>query len=150
MVVQSNCGFCVMKNFSQSSANVKAWGWGGVPLVAANGVRSDPHGIPYQRKLPSSRVGPCQSLRIRSASACVNAPHCPADVPTSVFGSKVQLFGLSRTPSFTPSMPSHAATAAAVAAVSLHCGTAFDATFICTDPHSDCIMSFGQLMAGAA
>src|SRR5215813_7346714 len=138
-----------MKYFNQSTAEANACGCNGVPLLPANGLRSDPQGIPYQRKLPSSFVGPCQSFRITSTSACVNAPHCPADVPTSVFGSKVQLFGLSRTPSFTPSMASHAETAAAVAAASLHCGTAFDAKFICTDPHSSCIMSFGQLMAGA-
>src|SRR5262245_29156564 len=138
-----------MKYFNQSTEKANACGCKGVPRVGANGVRSAPQGIPYQRKLPSSFVGPCQSFRIRSTSACVNAPHCPEDVPKSAFGSKVQLFGFSRTPSFTPSMASHAATAAAVAAASLHWDTGFDAAFICIEPQSDCIMSLGQLIAGA-
>ena len=47
-------------------------------------------------------------------------------------------------------MPSQAATAAAVAAASLHDGIGFDAVFISIEPQSDCISRFVQLMAGAA
>ena len=54
------------------------------------------------------------------------------------------------TPSFTPSMPSHAAMAAVVAAASVHDATGFDAAFISIEPQSDCIIRFVQLMAGAA
>src|SRR5712671_4770366 len=109
-----------MKYLSQSAENPNGCGLSGVPRLEATALRSAPRDIPYQRKLPSSRVGPCHSLRMMSASACVNAPHSPADVPTSVFGSNVHRFGSSMTPSLTPSMPSHAPTAAVVAAASLH------------------------------
>ena len=85
-----------------------------------------------------------------SASACVNAPHSPAGAPMSDFGSNVQRRGSSSTPSFTPSMPSHAVTAAAVAAASLHDGIGFDAAFISIEPQNDCIIRFVQLIAGAA
>jgi hypothetical protein len=54
------------------------------------------------------------------------------------------------TPSFTPSMPSQAVTAAVVAAANLHEAIGFDAAFISIDPHSDCISRFVQLTAGAA
>src|SRR5216110_1477919 len=100
--------------------------------------------------LPSSRVGPCHSLLMMAASASVNVPHSPADVPMSAFGSYVQRFGSSMTPSFTPSMASHAVMAAVVAAASLHDAIGFDAMFSSIEPQIDCIISFVQLMAGAA
>ena len=85
-----------------------------------------------------------------SASASVKAPQSPAEVPTSALGSYVHRFGSSITPSFTPSMPSQPATAAAVAAASFHDVIGFDAVFISIEPQSDCIIRFVQLMAGAA
>ena len=42
------------------------------------------------------------------------------------------------TPSFTPSIPSHDATAAAVAAVSLHAAIGFPMAFMITGPHICC------------
>ena len=54
------------------------------------------------------------------------------------------------TPSFTPSMASHALTAAAVAAASLQGANGCEAAFISTEPHIDCIIRLVQLTAGAA
>ena len=59
-------------------------------------------------------------------------------------------FGSSITPSFTPSIASHAVMAAAVAAASLHDGIGFEAAFISIEPQNDCIIRFVQLIAGAA
>src|SRR5215467_12513327 len=136
-----------MKYLSQSTENGNACGLSGVPRLAASAFRSAPRDCPYQSRLPSSRVGPCHSLRMMSASACVNVPQSPADVPMSAFGSYVHRFGSSMTPSLTPSMASHAATAAVVAAASLHDAIGFDAVFICIEPQSDCIIRFVQLIA---
>src|SRR5579871_2855699 len=58
-----------------------------------------------------------------AASAAVIIPQLPAVVPISFLGSKWQSSGFSITPSFTPSIASHSATAAAVAACSLQAGT---------------------------
>src|SRR5262245_29313298 len=120
MVVQSNWAFCVRKYRNHSREMPNACGFGGVPLLVHNAVRSAPRGKPYHKKLPSFRRGPSQSLRIRFASASVKEPHSPADVPISAFGSYLQRFGSSITPSLTPSMASQALTTAAVAAVTLH------------------------------
>src|SRR6476660_114612 len=97
----------------------------GVPRLVQSAFRSAPRGSPYQRTLPSSRRGPSHILRITAASASVNVPQSPAVVPTSALGSYVQRWGSSSTPSLTPSMASHDATAAAVAAASLHDATGF-------------------------
>lgn len=54
------------------------------------------------------------------------------------------------TSSFTPSMASHAATAAAVAAASLHDGIGLEAACIYPAPHRACMATLLMLMAGAA
>jgi hypothetical protein len=139
-----------MKYRSQSMANPNACGWSGVPRVAASGLRSVPRIGPYHSGPPSRRRGPSQILRMMSASTCVITPHSPACVPMRPFGSNVQRRGSSITPSLTPSLPSHAAIAAEVAAASLHDATGFALVFISIVPQNDCINRFVQLIAGAA
>src|SRR5262249_9694472 len=101
------------------------------------------------RTLRSSRCGPSHNFRITSTSAWVNEPQSPDEAPMRALGSYVHRLGSSMTPSFTPSIASQAAIAAAVAAAHLHPGPGFPATLIGNVPHIDCIMSLGQLIAGA-
>src|SRR5262245_14240953 len=94
-------------------------GAGGVPTVPDRTMKSAPRVSPYQSNEPSRRFGPSHTARTTAASSSENAPQSVL-VPTSAFGSYAQVLGSSSTPSLTPSLPSHAAPAASVAALYLH------------------------------
>src|ERR1700746_1577339 len=87
-------------------------------LLPARKLSGVPRSRPNQRRCPAVFVGPFQILRIASASLGVRQGGPSAVLQRRAPGSYVHFRGSLMMPSITPSLASHAATAALVVAAS--------------------------------